>query len=293
VPVQRYNPNVISRLGDDPMTGQRLVVTDERFFQANGMSAASGRVELLSNPELGSLAVLGSVVAKDLNVPQAGSDISINVNGRFVPVVGVLNPSGDPLLDGQVYFNAGAAPLLTRDSDASLIVLTGPGYGEPLGSAIPELLSPGSPSAIQVSTIAQLASLQQGIASDLSGLLSVIGLVILVLSALSAATVMFLSVQHRSAEIALRRAMGATRASIWRLFTYEGILISAAGAILGTAVGILIAFLTARANGWPLSIGLEAVLAGLGVGLLAGMVASAFPALYAARREPATILRAA
>ena len=42
----------------------------------------------------------------------------------------------------------------------------------------------------------------------------------------------------RAPEIALRRAMGASRASVWRIFTYEGVLIGLAGGVLGDAAGV-------------------------------------------------------
>jgi macrolide transport system ATP-binding/permease protein len=140
--------------------------------------------------------------------------------------------------------------------------------------------------------VAQLANLQAGITSDLTGLLGVLAWVILALSALSAGTTMFLSVQHRAPEIALRRAMGASQASVWRIFTYEGVLIGLAGGVFGYIAGVGLVVLATRHNGWPTCIGTASVLLGLVVGLVTGILASTIPALYAARRDPAQILRA-
>lgn len=103
---------------------------------------------------------------------------------------------------------------------------------------------------------------------------------------------MFLSVQHRSAEIALRRAMGASRGSVFRLFAVEGIAIGIAGGILGTALGIGLTMSITYLNHWPLALGLDIVAQGVLVGLLAGTIASIVPATYASRRDPAQILRA-
>ena len=113
-----------------------------------------------------------------------------------------------------------------------------------------------------------------------------IGGVILVLSALTAGATMFLSVQHRQAEIALRRSMGGSRASIWRLFTYEGAAIGLSGGILGTGLGILLAALLGRLNDWPLAIGTSIVAGGVLTGLLAGVIASVVPAISAPGKIP-------
>ena len=72
-------------------------------------------------------------------------------------------------------------------------------------------MSADNPGRISVSAVAALRSLQEGINTDLGSLLLVIGGVILVLSALTAGATMFLSVQHRQAEIALRgQSVGVT-----------------------------------------------------------------------------------
>ncbi len=104
---------------------------------------------------------------------------------------------------------------------------------------------------------------------------------------------MFLAVNHRYPEIALRRAMGGSRASIARLFLYEGIAIGLAGGIVGTGAGTIIGWYSATTNHWPLNIGWTTVLLGWGIGLLTGIVASIVPAIHAARQDPAGILRAA
>jgi macrolide transport system ATP-binding/permease protein len=111
------------------------------------------------------------------------------------------------------------------------------------------------------------------------------------LSTLAAGTTMYLSVQQRAPEIALRRAMGADRASIFRLFTYEGVAIGVTGGIVGQIIGIIIAVVVANANNWPLSLGLGAGLLGLAVGFIAAAVASMLPAGIAAAQDPALILR--
>jgi macrolide transport system ATP-binding/permease protein len=295
VPVVTYAPsqNAVTRLPAPglPSFSGRLVVTDARYLAAHHLVAESGRVDLLANSWDGAVVAVGAVAARDFGIPAAGPLERLWVNGRPVDVVATLATSGDVLADNALYFSRGASSLLAGLADKYLLVHTEPGYAEPLARAIPLALAPDNPGAVTVSVVAQLAQLQQGIDSDLSHLLSVIGWVILVLSALTAGTSMFLSIQHRAPEIALRRALGAPRASIWRLFTWEGTAIGCAGGILGTVLGAALTWAVTAGQGSEPCLGLRVIAIGLGLGLLAGMVASAYPALYASHRDPAQILR--
>jgi macrolide transport system ATP-binding/permease protein len=269
----------------------RIFVTETSYLVSYGFTAASGRIELLSNTWGGMSVVLGAAAAENLNVPNAGADINIWVNGRLVNVAAVLAPTGDQLTDMAVFFSRAVTPYLHGIVDSYLLVRTNSGWAEPLAKAIPLVLRPTNAGAIQVSTVSQLANLQAGIRSDLVGFLSIIAWVILVLSGLSAGTAMLLSVQHRAPEIALRRAFGASRSAIWRLFMYEGMALGVAGGVIGTALGTAFAAVVCALNAWPLSLGVTIPLAGAAVGLVVGALASALPALAAAKQQPAAILR--
>ena len=271
--------------------GGKLMVTRAGYLAERGLRAAAGRVDSLDAPWGGRSVVLGSAAAGALGVAGSGPGIVIWLNGRPIDVVGVLEPSSDAVADDCLYFSPGVLPVLSGQLEASWWVRATPGYAEPLHRGIPLALAPESPGRIAVSVVAQLSDLQQGINADLGALLSVIGWVILVLSGLTASTTMLLSVQHRGAEIALRRAMGASRASIWRLFAYEGLATGTAGGILGTAAGMGLAWAIARFTGWPLSFGLPVAVSGIALGAVCGVLASIVPACYAAWRDPAGILR--
>jgi hypothetical protein len=268
-----------------------LVVTTSGYLDYHHLRAVSGSPGLLDNSWQGAEVVVGARAAKELGVEAAEPGVVLWVNGRPVSVVAVLAESGTLRYDNALYFSPGTLTYLTDQLESEWQVATQEGYAEPVAKALPLAMSPLNPGQIAVSTPPQLALLQQGINSDLGRLLGVIGVVILVLSALTAGTTMFLSVQHREAEIALRRAMGASRHSIWRLFLYEGLAIGVTGGVLGTGLGFVVTAILCRLSHWPLQLGLDLPVLGIGVGLLAGAVASLVPALYAARRDPAGILR--
>jgi macrolide transport system ATP-binding/permease protein len=297
VPVRTFasNSNLIARtrisVFESAGFSGRIFVTESSYLHAYGFRVESGNYDNLTNDWNGAVVVVGSRAAEKLGVSAVAPGVNIWVNGINVDVIAVLAPTGDVLADDAVYFSRACLPMLSGRVDSYLLVLTGKGYAEPLARALPLALSPENPGSVHTSTVAQLANLQRGINSDLTSLLGVIGWVILALSTLAAGTTMYLSVQQRAPEIALRRAMGADRASIFRLFTYEGVAIGVTGGIVGQILGIGIAWIVASANHWPLSLGLGAGLLGLAVGFVAGAVASMLPAGIAAAQDPAVILR--
>lgn len=296
VPVRTYGPaaNPLSRTpgGDGIGFGGSIWVTETDYLDSYGLRVAQGTAALLSNDWGGAVAVLGASAAETLGVAAVSPGIQIWIGYRAINVTGILAPTGDTLTDDTVFMSRAAEACLTNWTSSYLLVRTAPGYAEPLARALPLILAPENPGSAQISTTSQLATLEAGISSDLSDLLGVLAWAILVLSALAAGATTLLSVHQRAPEIALRRAMGASRISIWRIFAYEGLLGGVAGGIFGGAAGAGLTWLMAQQHDWPTCLGTTAVTLGVTVGLLSGFLASAIPAVYAARRDPAQILRA-
>ena len=55
---------------------------------------------------------------------------------------------------------------------------------------------------------------------------------------------LFLSIHERTRELGMLRAIGATAAQVRRMIRYESVITSLIGGVLGTAIGILFAWLT-------------------------------------------------
>lgn len=103
--------------------------------------------------------------------------------------------------------------------------------------------------------------------------------------------VMLVAVSQRTAEIGLLKALGAPTREILYLFLAEASLLSACGAAAGLAVGWAGNWLLGRL--FPtivLGTPRWAVIAGVGVALLSGLVFGALPARRAARLDPVAAL---
>lgn len=109
--------------------------------------------------------------------------------------------------------------------------------------------------------------------------------------AVDVAGIVTVSVQARTAEIALRRAIGSPRALIARLFLLEGILIGTVGGAMGAAVGSAAVLAVSASRGWTAVSPPTVVPAALALGVTAGTVSALYPAWVASRQHPADALR--
>jgi len=108
---------------------------------------------------------------------------------------------------------------------------------------------------------------------------------------LVAAILMLVSVSERTAEIGLKRAVGAGTADIRLQFLIETTATTLAGGALGIALG----YAGARMAATHLHLGgvgvWDAILLGITVSTLVGLLAGMIPAMRAARLRPADALR--
>ena len=134
------------------------------------------------------------------------------------------------------------------------------------------------------------------------GMSFVLGLIILVAACTVIATIIMIVLEKKK-EIALLKALGAKSDAILRIFLYQGAIIGLAGTALGIAIGwVSCRFLLAYGfpldpkvyfiSRLPISMRPIEFIVPAVVALLICLVATVFPAIYAAKLNPADGLRA-
>jgi putative ABC transport system permease protein len=114
----------------------------------------------------------------------------------------------------------------------------------------------------------------------------------LVVGAIVIMNIMLVAVAERTAEIGLRKALGARRQDILSQFIVEASTLGAVGAMAGVGLGVVIAMIMRAVTPLPTAVAPWSVVLGVVVGAGVGIISGVYPASRASRLDPITALRA-
>nr|WP_221382949.1 ABC transporter permease [Actinoplanes polyasparticus] len=261
----------------------RTAVTTGRFFD-RGHVTRHDRV-----------AVLGPEAAEQLGVTRVDQQPAIFVDDQSFSVIGILGPStrtDQTLLNSAIVVPWSTAETTLRAGPIdTVLVTTALGAAPLVAEQAPVALSPNDPLALQVSAPPDPADLRTGVAQDVSGMLLVLGLVSLVVGALGIANVTLVTVIERTAEIGLRRALGARRRHIAAQFLGESVFVGLLGGVIGASLGILAVVTISVVRNWTPVVDGWLAAGAPAAGAVVGLVAGLYPAFRAASMQPVDALR--
>jgi putative ABC transport system permease protein len=118
--------------------------------------------------------------------------------------------------------------------------------------------------------------------------LSAVGLMV---GGVGVVAIMMISVTERTREIGVRKALGATRATILWQFLVEAMTLTSLGAGIGLVLGALLAWAIRANTSVPASVPFSAVVMSLFAAALTGVVFGMLPASRASKLDPVEALR--
>lgn len=148
----------------------------------------------------------------------------------------------------------------------------------------------------RISTMEDMMDILNTVTSAITALLLAIVAVSLLVGGVGVLNVMYVIVGERTTEVGLRKAVGANYQDIMFQFLVESVMITMVGAVLGTALGILIAFLIsvgAQYAGldWTFVVPLQAFITVFFFSFIFGVFFGVYPAKKAAKMDPIEALR--
>jgi putative ABC transport system permease protein len=147
-----------------------------------------------------------------------------------------------------------------------------------------------------VMTQAQVLDIYNTIFNGITILLIAIASISLIVGGVGIMNIMYVVVTERTAEIGLKKSLGATSSDILKEFLIESILVTVLGGILGILLGTVLSWLVsvvANSSGlaWTFTVPLYAIIIGVGVSGSIGMAFGVLPARSAAKLDPIEALR--
>ena len=147
-------------------------------------------------------------------------------------------------------------------------------------------ISLGEDDNFAVMDMKELATMLNSVNAVLTGLLSSVAAVSLLVGGIGIMNIMLVSVTERTREIGIRLAVGAEARQVLMQFLVEAVVLSVLGGVIGIALGLSLAYVAAQFMAIPFTPGLGTILLAFGFSAAVGMVFGFFPARAAARLDP-------
>ena len=235
--------------------------------------------------------LLGSDASKVLNVSPGES---LTINGETFTVAGVLDQTGSQ--DDALVFASlkKAQKLLGKEGKISMAEVAALCSGCPIGdmvTQIAEKIPDAKVSAIQQVVEGRLKALDQfkRFSYAMAGVVVFIGSLIVFVTMMG-------SVNERTTEIGVFRAIGFRKSHIMRIILLEAALVSLLAGFLGYAIGmggakLALPFMAESKDAhliWDSTVAFGSI----GLAVTLGLLASLYPALHASKMDPTEALRA-
>ncbi len=113
-----------------------------------------------------------------------------------------------------------------------------------------------------------------------------IGIFSIIVGGFGIANIMFVSVKERTNIIGIQKALGAKKYFILLQFLFESIMLSVAGGIVGLFIVFIGASIITMSGDFTVTLTMDNIVLGIGVSSLIGLISGIFPAWQGARMNP-------
>jgi ABC-type antimicrobial peptide transport system permease subunit len=284
--------------------------TSAEYMEVEGGEVQSGRFFTPAEEKgIAKVAVLGSVAKQELFGDSDAVGQNVKIKRQIFTVIGVMAPRGMVAFidyDDQIHI-----PLLTAQklingvnhlSFIRVKVDTEANVDEALLSVenilrdrhgISDLS--GDSDDFSVRSMAQAITMITTITNALKFFLIAMAGISLVVGGIGIMNIMLISVNERTREIGIRKAIGASNKNIISQFLLEAVFLTLIGGIIGIILGVLVSWLISVVMSflkydWSFVVSLSSVLLAVFISALVGLVFGLYPAGRASKLEPVEAL---
>ncbi|MEL7256271.1 MAG: ABC transporter permease [Pseudomonadota bacterium] len=282
-----------------------IVGTDNRYFRVAQWEIDYGRIFDIGELNAGKpVCVIGETVREELfgNVIPIGE--TIRIKALSCEIIGTLKSKGASTF-GSDQDDFVIMPIRTfhrrvaGNTDVSLLIasvrdgVSTERAQEEITLVMRDIrrISRGEEDDFTVLDMKQIATMLSGITGILTGLLSAVAAVSLLVGGIGIMNIMLVSVTERTREIGIRLAIGAQTRQVLMQFLVEAIILSLFGGLIGVVFGLGIGWLGAYVLSIPFQPDVVTVLIACAFSGAVGVIFGFFPARRAARMNPIDALR--
>lgn len=305
--IYRRGPGAQELHYEDKKTNPQITMWggDENYLAVNGYSINIGRnLNELDIQSGRNVCLIGSNVATKLfgDYPEKCLEKIIKIGSTPYRVIGLLKSKGSSALlrqDDMVLTSYTNVRRFGNGSNSYLLGVVVKNVKE-LPVATDEAtsvfravrkLEPVEDNNFVVEKSDKFAELFIGFLGSITGAASAIGLITLIGAAIGLMNIMLVSVNERTKEVGLIKAIGGKSRNVRQQFLYESLIISLLGAFFGIILGILVG----NIFGIILKTGFIIPWAWVAIGIIicsiVGLAAGIYPAMKAAKLNPIVALR--
>ena len=266
----------------------------EDLFRAVRAELETGRFPDLGHSNRADrVAILGPDAAQRLGIVNLERLPAISIGDQLYMVVGILRDVGRrPELLGSVIIPEGTArQYFGLVGPGTVVVETKIGAAYLIAGQASVALRPDDPRTLKVQVPLEPKRVRDEVQTDLNVMFLLLGGLSLIVGALGIANITLVGVMERIGEIGLRRAIGATRRHIAAQFLIESASMGVIGGIIGASIGVFIVIGVSALQVWTPVLDPAAPFLAPLVGGVIGLLSGIYPAMRAARLEPAEAFR--
>lgn len=282
----------------------------DSYLEASGAELAVGRFFTAEeNDNLAKLAVLGSEIKKELFGDSEAVGKRIKIKQQIFEVIGVLSERGEVAFtnnDNTVFI-----PVKTMQKNiVGINYLNNINVKARDDFAVDDVIynletilrdnhgindQSGASDDFSVRSLSDLLEMIRTVTNALNYFLALMAGLSLIVGGIGIMNIMLISVNERTREIGLRKAIGASNKNIISQFLIEAITLTVIGGLLGIILGVFISWLIALIMNslsytWVFVVSPLSVFLAIFISALVGLIFGIYPAKKASRLEPVQAL---
>jgi putative ABC transport system permease protein len=282
-----------------------IMGTDNDFSTVRNWKVVEGRLFTAGELRSGkAVCIVGNTIKTDMFAGQTPLGATLRIGKVTCDVIGVLEAKGQAMFGGD-QDEIVAVPIgmfqrrLSGKTTVDSIYISANSENEmdDAKREVEKLMNErrktgedGQPD-FNVRDMKEVSNMVQSTTGVLTGFLSSIAAVSLLVGGIGIMNIMLVSVTERTREIGIRMAIGATEREVLLQFLVEAAMLSAFGGLMGITLGLLGAAGLAPVLNVPFTFQLSTVLTAFAFSAMVGVVFGFMPARRAARLDPIEALR--